>query len=152
MRLPKLDYGLLAPFMDGMLDAADDGVMIIDGYESAYGYKTADQFEDARNVVFKWLPEFVKDKDKYRKHTSLGMGFWMDYDWRNKGWDEKDPAKNYFTPEAFENTLKLGLRTADRYVWVYTEKPRWWTDKGGPTGMTQAYIDAVRRAKKSAGR
>ena len=27
----------------------------------------------------------------------------MDYDWRKNGWDETDPAKNYFTPESLRN-------------------------------------------------
>ena len=29
---------------------------------------------------------------------------------------------------------------------MYTEQPRWWTAAGGPTGLTPAYIDAVRNA------
>jgi hypothetical protein len=70
----------------------------------------------------------------------------MDYDWRKKGWDEKDASKNYFKPADFERSLKLALQHADRYVWIYTEKPRWWTPNGGPTAIAPAYVNAVRRA------
>lgn len=149
-KLVEHGYGLLAPFMDGMYAVIADGVTIVDGFESAYGYKDEPDFKEARDLAFKKLPTFVTDKDKYLKHTSMGMGFWMDYDWRKKGWDEKDPSKNYFTPEAFEQTLRLGLRYADHYVWIYTEKPRWWTESGGPTGMAAAYSEAVARAKSDA--
>jgi hypothetical protein len=147
-KLAAQEYGLLAPFMDGMYAAADDGVTIVDGFEFAYGYKDEAAFKDARELVLGKLPAFVKDQEAYLKHTSLGIGLWMDYDWRTKGWDEKDASKNYFKPADFERSVALGLKYADRYVWVYTEKPKWWTPAGaGPTGVAPAYIDAVRRVK-----
>jgi hypothetical protein len=145
-------YGLLAPFMDGMYGAAGDGVMIVDGGEFAYAYKEAKEFQEAREMVLGKVAGFVKDREKYLKHTSFGLGLWMDYDWRKKGWDEKDGGKNYFTPGEFEKSLEMGLKSADEYVWVYTEKPKWWTAGGGATGMAQEYIEAVRRAKESVGK
>ena len=148
VKLAAQEYGLLAPFMDGMYAVADNGVTIVDGFEFAYAYKDEAAFKDARELVFNKVPAFVADKAKYMKHTSLGIGLWMDYDWRKYGWDEKDESKNFFKPAEFEQSLKLALQHADRYVWVYTEKPKWWTPAGnGATGMAPAYSDAIRRAK-----
>jgi hypothetical protein len=49
----------------------------------------------------------------------------MDYDWRKKGWDPADSAKNYFTPAEFESAVRSALRVCDEYVWIYSEQPRW---------------------------
>src|SRR5207253_1587149 len=57
-KLPAVSYGLLVPFLDGMIDAArqsspqaaGDGARIIDGFEISYGFKTAQQFIDGRNT------------------------------------------------------------------------------------------------------
>ena len=37
---------------------------------------------------------------------------------------------------------QFGLDVADRYVWVYTEHPRWWTNDRLPP----AYLEALRQA------
>jgi hypothetical protein len=43
-----------------------------------------------------------------------------------------------------ESTLRASLQYVDEYSWIYTEHPKWWTpDGGGPTGLTQPYLDAV---------
>lgn len=147
-KLVEHGYGLLAPFMDGMYAAAGEGVMIVDGFESAYAYKQEKEFKNAREMVKEKVPGFVAGREAYWKHTSFGVGLWMDYDWRKKGWDEKDAATNYFSPRDFARSIGWALEYADKYVWVYTEKPRWWTKEGGPTGMEEAYINAVRRAKE----
>jgi hypothetical protein len=76
----------------------------------------------------------------------MSFGIWMDNDWRNKAWDEKDFAKNHFTPEAFETSVKLALERADEYVWIYTETPKWWTASGVADKLPKAYEDALRRA------
>ena len=37
--------------------------------------------------------------------------------------------------------------TADEYVWIYTETPRWWSKEGGPVKLPKAYEEAVRKAR-----
>ena len=79
--------------------------------------------------------------------VSLGFGLWMDYDWRKKGWDEKNVSKNYFTPEQFGGSVRHAMKSADEFVWVYTESPKWWTEKG-PEKLPPEYqrvIEAARR-------
>ena len=78
----------------------------------------------------------------------MGFGLWMDCDWRIKGWDTADPSKNFFTPQAFETSVRAALSTADEYVWVYTETPKWWAGESAKMEhLPQAYEDAVRRAR-----
>jgi hypothetical protein len=93
------------------------------------------------------LLPIVADPAKYRRHASLGFGVWLDHDWRRAGWNVDDPAKNYFTPESFETSVRAALTTADEYVWIYTETPRWWSAEGKPVKLPPAYDAALRRAK-----
>ena len=145
-KLAQVDYGLLKPFLDGMFDAAGGRTKIVDGYEISYGYKTPQEFADAEKTVKQAILPWVGDREKYARHLSMGLGLWLDYDWRHKGWDEKDPSKNYFTPPQFEASTREALQTADEYVWIYTEKPRWWDPQAGkPAGLPREYFDALRR-------
>ena len=96
------------------------------------------------------LPFVKADHEKYRKVFSLGFGVWMDHDWRKHGWNVTDVSKNFYPPDAFENSVRTALQTADEYVWVYTEQPRWWTKAGKPEKLPEAYDQALRRAAGAA--
>jgi len=146
-KLPTVEYGLLAPFLDGMFDEARGKTKIVDGYEISYGYKNADDFYAAALDMAQ--APLAADRDKYREHGSLGFGLWMDNDWRKKGWDVNDFSKNYFTPEQFQKSVERALGSADEYVWIYTECPRWWAGpEGKPEKLPPAYVEAVRNAVK----
>jgi len=45
----------------------------------------------------------------------------------------------------FETSVRPALEISDEYVWVYTEKPLWWTNQRLP----QAYVDALKRARSA---
>lgn len=150
-KIAKTEYGLLAPFLDGMLDAAMGDTRIIDGHELSYGYKDPARFAKALDTMKTGVLPFVgADPALYKKHFSTAFGLWMDYDWRKKGWDTDDPSKNYFTPETFEASLRTALNSSDDYVWIYTETPKWWTPEGKPAKLPKTYDDAVRRAMQPA--
>ncbi len=68
----------------------------------------------------------------------------MDADWRTAGWNTQDFAKNYFQPAEFTAAVRAALATADEYVWVYTEKPRWWT----AAELPPAYVEALENARR----
>ncbi len=147
--LSDVSYGLLAPLLDGMLDSALPTVKIIDGYELAYPYKDVSKFE----IGYKMMSEDVfpiiqADHEKYKSIFSFGFGIWMDCDWRKIGWHTDDFSKNFYTPAEFEKTVSTAIKTADEYVWIYTETPRWWTDSGKPDKLPQEYFDALERAIK----
>lgn len=145
--LSEVGYGLLAPFLDGMIDSALPTVKIIDGYELAYSYKDVSKFKIGYKMMFEdVLPIIKADHEKYKFIFSFGFGIWMDCYWREVGWHTDDFNKNFYSPEAFEKTVTTALKTADEYVWIYTETPRWWTDSGKSDKLPQEYSDALKRA------
>lgn len=149
-KLPKAHYGLLAPFLDGMVDAAKGNTRIVDGYELSYGYKDISRFAPSYDAMKTGVLPFVHaDHDRYHRVFSFGFGVWMDHNWRKNGWNETDFSKNFYTPDAFEKTATTALKTSDEYVWIYTETPRWWSDQGKSVKLPQAYDKALRSAKKS---
>ena len=146
-KLPTARYGLLAPFLNGMVDAANENVQIIDGFESSYGYKDITRFDTASDLMRDRVKSFVDDKQKSPKVCRVGFGVWMDEDWRKTGWNVEDVSKNFYSPDALEKTVRKALESSDGYVWIYTEQPRWWSDAGGPVKLPAGYDQALRRAR-----
>lgn len=148
--LRACSYGLLAPFLDGMLSAAAGKTRFIDGYESAYGHFEAKKFEQSARLMREDLLAITADRERYRRFFTISFGLWLDHDWRKAGWNADDPAKNVHTPEKFEALTRTALQTADEYVWIYSETPRWWTEEGKPLKLPQAYDRALREARRAA--
>ncbi|MGQ9732464.1 MAG: hypothetical protein ACUVX8_14480 [Candidatus Zipacnadales bacterium] len=147
-QLPDAHYGLLAPFLNGMLEAAGPRVTLIDGYELAYKYKQREEFEAARKMVTEELLPIVAEPVKYRRQMRLAFGFWMDADWRHRGWATGPFSGNFFLPTQLRTSLEAALELCDGYVWLYTETPRWWSATG-PQKLPPAYVRAVRKAKEA---
>jgi hypothetical protein len=150
--LAECHYGLLAPFLDGIVSAAKGKTRLIDGHEISYGWKTTEQFLKGYKAMSQDLLPIVRDPEKYRNAFSFGFGLWMDQDWRKNGWNPDDASKNYFTPETFGAAVGSALKQADEFVWIYTETPKWWTKEGKPEKLPQAYIDSVKAAKQNTGK
>lgn len=145
--LAEVHYGLLAPLLDGMVDVANDEVVIVDGCELAYSYKDTSRFAGAYTMMTTDVLPIVANPEKYKSVFSLGFGVWMDNGWRQNGWDTENFDNNFYTPAAFEATLGTALKTADEYVWIYTETPRWWTASGQSAKLPPEYVQAVLRAR-----
>ncbi len=149
--LAECRYGLLVPFLDGMIGAAGGRTRIVDGHEMSYGYRDADAFTRAHRTIKEDSATLAEDRAAYRRTVSVGFGLWLDYDWREKGWDIKDPEKNYFSPARFETSLHAAIEQADEFVWIYTEKPRWWSPSGKSVDLPPAYVEVVRRVHRRPG-
>jgi hypothetical protein len=147
--LAECEYGLLAPFLDGMLAAASGDTRLVDGYEPAYFHKkdTA-KFAAAYRTITEGLLPIVADPATYRRRLSVGFGLWMDYYAEARVWDGVDTSRNFYTPDEFETSVRAALEAADEYVWIYTETPRWWSAEGRPLHLPEAYADALRRARR----
>ena len=144
--LKDCSYGLLSPFLDGMIDAAQGGSQLIDGWESAYSYFEEKKFRKARKMIHEDVLAMVADREQYKKVFSASFGLWMDYDTPKSTWDVEHPERNFTPPEKFESILRHALCYADEYVWVYSEVPRWWSNEGHPVKLSPAYDAAIRRA------
>ncbi len=145
--LAEKSYGLVAPFVDGLIDAANGKSRLIDGDEIAYGYQKREDFERSRRAMKHDLLPLVADREKYLRTVSCSFGIWMDNNWRKHGWDTVDLSKNDHPPEEFEDIVRAALDNADEYVWIYTEKPRWWSAEGKPVDLPREYDEALRRGK-----
>ena len=82
----QVSYGLLADFLDGMLDGCSEKTLLVDAWESSYRYKEQRQFEQAYETIPKKGLDWTAKPEKYRKQVKAGFGLWMDCDWRRKGW------------------------------------------------------------------
>jgi hypothetical protein len=145
--LADSNYGLLAPFCDGLVEGLRGKTVLVDGHEYSYHYRDVALYDKAYKAMSQDLLVIVKDPEKYKQVMSFGFGIWMDDNWRRHGWNEQDVSKNYFTPEVFEAVVRKAMDTSDEYVWIYTEQPRWWSEKG-PQKLPAVYDAALRRARQ----
>jgi hypothetical protein len=145
--LSETPYGLLAPFLDGMIEAAHGGTRLVDGFELSYGYRHEQSFTGARQLFAADVLPIVGVPHKYRARFQLAFGLWLDYDWRRNGWSVEVTQGNYHSPESFEQTLRSAIRGSDRYVWIYAETPRWWNRPEPGARVPDGYVSALRRAR-----
>jgi len=141
---PLLDqhrYGLLVPFIEGMISVANPTVTLIDGYESSYLYRTEQEFSTA----YKWIRGGVStqlvDGERYREKMQAGFGLWIDPYCGDGGLPENGCG---FTAEEFEEALSLALTHSDKYVWLYNEHIDWFGDKGIPSNWWES-MDQFKR-------
>jgi hypothetical protein len=147
-KLSETQYGLLIPFLNGMLGAASEGVVFVDGHEQSYPYRERQRFAAKADTMRNAVQRVTKHPEKYGQQLSVGFGIWLDYDSPNRGWDPDDPSRNYFTPEALGVSVRAALEHADRYVWIYSQKPRWWTPEGGTHALPEAYDSVLRAVRR----
>ena len=146
--LPDTHNGLLVPFLEGMFAAASDRTIIVDGHEGSYPYREPGQFSAKADSVRHNVLRLTAQPEKYRRHLSVGFGIWLDYDWRHRGWDSADPSQNYFTPATLARSVRAALQHSDRYVWIYSETPRWWTGAGTRHALPAAYDSVLRTVRQ----
>lgn len=146
--LAKTDYGLLAPFLDGMVSAAAGGTTIVDGHELSYGYTEPARFAAQADSMRSGVRRLAADPEHYARHRSVSFGLWLDHEWRTLGWDTTDVSRNHFTPSGFGIAVQAALDHADRYVWIYSETPRWWTADRRPRRLPSAYDSVLRRVRR----
>lgn len=141
--LARVEYGLLAPFLDGVLEGAGPGTVYVDAYESSYPYRERAQFSRARGLIRDQALRVSRVPDVYRSRVRAGFGLWLDFESDRRGWSTTDPSKNYFTPDGFGQALRAALAETDGYVWVYSERPDWFTGRDLPV----TYLAALKAAR-----
>jgi hypothetical protein len=141
--------GLLVPFLDGMIEAAKGKARLVDGHEMSYGYRDPALFVQAREAIKIKAAGLAADRLKYQEVVSAGFGLWLDYDRPAFGWNTATIESNFFSPDRFESSLRAAVEQADEYVWIYTEKPRWWSKSGSAVDLPIAYINAVRVVRRA---
>ncbi|MEQ1832361.1 MAG: hypothetical protein ABL977_04835 [Candidatus Eisenbacteria bacterium] len=146
--LTVVHTGLLVPFLDGMHAAASGRVVFVDGQEHSYAYRDRAEFAAKADSMRQGVKRLIADPASYDRHRSSAFAVWLDNDWSHLGWDEHDPERNYFTPGGFGRAVQAACDFSDRYVWIYTEKPQWWSPAGGPLRMSAAYDSVLRTIRR----
>jgi hypothetical protein len=90
------NYGLLADFLDGMLEACSKQTKIVDAWEYSYPYKERSQFEEAYTTVKEKSVEWTARPEEYRRHVEAGFGIWMDCRWRQVFFPAGNPKTPYW--------------------------------------------------------
>ncbi len=144
--LENADYALLAPFYDGVCEAASPRTTLVDGFEFSYGYQNKDQFPEARKTVLEDCKSISTSPRSFAKHVRCGFGIWVDLDSAHIPWNAQDFSKNYWTPERLRASLAYAMESSDGYVWVYTERIGWWSGS-----VPAEYVNALSLAKQGPG-
>jgi hypothetical protein len=144
--LQQHSYSLYAAFLAGMLDAMGPGVTITDGNEPSYYYLNSESYYAAYHQMRQGALGLVPPEDvaKFLTQTQASQALYMDYVFAKVPW-KGIPALFMNAAERvkwFEHNTYWALRTTDEYVWLYSEKMDWWTNKDVPEGMEQAVINA----------
>lgn len=129
--LAQSHYGLLPPFLDGMLDAAPPSMVLVDGCENGYYMDSAEEYLRAAHAIRAWNGPAMRlvspaNRPKYRQQVQVGFGFYLDMFLNS-------PTNRYYRGPLngsrlarLERNLGFARDAADEYVWIYGEQCRWW--------------------------
>jgi len=151
-QLSQTGYALLPAFLNGMLDAAGPDAVIIDGNENAYYYTDSRQHLNVYHLITQQGLYLVDPAlwSKYRAQVQVGQALYID---QYFGLRTNKVLGHFMTPEErpkwFEHNVWWTMHTTDRYVWCYSERMNWWTNKDVPPGCEEAIRSA--RATLAAG-
>ena len=73
--LESAEYGLLGPFLDGMLDATGPETLIFDGWESSYGYKQESEFQKAYETMVTKGPRVPQSRIAFAGTTGRASAY-----------------------------------------------------------------------------
>jgi hypothetical protein len=141
-QLQGSNYGLMIPFLNGMLSKAGRNVQLIDGNEDAYYYKSPESFYRAYWQMRQNASINVPDdlKKKFNDQIRAGSSLYVDqiYAYRSATDKWRPPVLAHaMTPEErnkwFEQNVYYALQTSDEYVWLYGERIDWFGHSVLPT-------------------
>jgi hypothetical protein len=144
-------YGLLAAFLNGMLDVAEPNITIVDGNENSYYYAGKQQFFDAYKLIKEKLLTFVdeKNRQKYAKQVQVGQALYIDHLF-DLGKPQESRISHYLNSQQrqqwLEHNTYYGLSSSDEYVWCYSEEMDWWKNNV-PSGVEEAIRSALQKSK-----
>jgi hypothetical protein len=159
-------YGLLAPFVDGLLAGAAGRARVVEGSEFAYPYRSCDRFQETYATLRGACRQRSLDPENYDRWLEIGFGLWLDYDSVDTCQDAAvvgrpcrwfDPSvypperRHLVDPDGFARAVASALALSEGYVWIYTNEPKWWTE-ANPLGenLPESYVAALVEGRKAA--
>jgi hypothetical protein len=165
MRQPDRGYGLLPSFIDGILVAKSPKMVVIEGHESTYSLRYCPHFQEAYRRLRVECRRLSLVPDHYDRDLQVGFAIWMDNEsgshcasYRKEGkpcpWTDPNiypvEARHRVDPQIFQEAVASALDLTDRYVWIYSEEPKWWTP-ARPDGknLPAEFVEAIERARET---
>ncbi len=148
-------YGLMMPFLDGMLEAAGPGIQFIDGNEFSYYYKTPLEYYRAYHTMKQSAKLYVAPelRGKFDNQVRAAQALYVDYLFNFRPDIFKDNVASSMTPEErarwFEHNTYYALQSSDQYVWLYSENMNWWTKTNVPPGIEAAILSAKEKVARN---
>ena len=150
-------YALLPAFFNGMLNAAQPGVRLIDGNENSYWYESPNSFYWGYHLMKQRCQTMVpvELRSKFIAQVQAGMALYVDELFGRRAGQKT--TGNFLSPAEqltfFEHNTYFALTTTDEYVWLYSERMNWWKEvapgaadygeEGGrPEGLEAAVVSA----------
>lgn len=149
-------HGLWYGFANGMIDALDADITLIDGNEPSYYYLSGEDFDWGVAQIYGRLLDAFVDKNniaKYRAQVEVANAAYV------------DGVLNLFNSPRFigyyfaddderarflEFHLFHALRSSDAYTWVYAEDLRWWTRENIPSRFVEVLQSAAAKGASGA--
>jgi hypothetical protein len=148
---PADENGLVASFIDGLLDHAGTNNTIYDGYEYSYPFHDSSLFEMAYNDMRIGQRSRSANPTAFDAHYRASYGLWLDYNSDGITWSSTNPSINYSTPATFQFAVQQAAMRSDGQVWIYSQQPSWYYptvpwDNGKV--VPQAYKDALANVRR----
>jgi len=146
--LAQQGYGLYPAFINGMLDAMDEGTILNEGNESSYYYTTSEQYYEAFYYCKQGALGLIDPAHErtWRAQTRMAQALYVDHLFAMR---TRENESSFMTEDErakwFEHDVYWALKTSDKHVWLYSEKMNWWLNQHLPPGLEDAVISA--RAK-----
>ena len=119
----RTGYGLLVPLTKGLLKgAASSNIMLIDGQEQSYFYKTKNQFANLQNDFLLTGNYFGDTQSEYLKRMNKAIGLFPRPTNR-----QANSNPRLFSNKEITDTFKSALSlNRIKYIWVYEENESYW--------------------------
>ena len=143
LRRGDVFHGLWYAFANGLIDALDNSVTLIDGNEPSYYYLSADAFEAGKAEIYgKATKAFVNQENraKFRQTVDVAHAAYVD---GILNLFDSPRFVGYYLPsdaarlELLKFHMYHGLKSSDEYYWLYVEDIRWWEGENVPEGFLE---------------
>lgn len=150
-------YGLLASFLDGMLDGIEPGMKLIDGNEGSYYYSYESEFESGRIYVMNDALALIENDLKYKNYVRVGMAVYLNgvmnyvasskpiynsYYFSSNPETASHERRRYLVYNVFQS-----LRYSNGVAWLWSDSSGtdldWWTPSTVPVQISDAIREAV---------
>jgi hypothetical protein len=148
-------FGLIVPFVDGILESTSDGTKVVDANSWTHQPKGADEFQFGEDLVRTKAKSLSAVPELYAAKVQVGHAIRTSYgpgEGNSPGgqFDPDNPDSNYYSPAALEDAVSDALEYGDGYVLFWEGLVNWWLDSpsalpvgGAPHSPNSKYIDPV---------